>query len=57
MAGTSELNEEKKARGKSKRGRGDAPSAPALTRDARDDREEVEEASVSEYIYEFFKAI
>ena len=56
MAGTSELNEEKKARGKSKRGRGDAPSAPALDHD-RDDREEVEEASVSEYIYEFFKAI
>ncbi|MCB9620823.1 MAG: hypothetical protein H6724_15400, partial [Sandaracinus sp.] len=57
MAGTSELNEEKKARGKSKRGRVDAPSAPALDRDDRDDREEAEEASVSEDNYEFFKVI
>lgn len=60
MAGTSETNEDKKARGKSKRGRSEAPIAGAPSssdQDDRDDRNEAQEASVSEDNYEFFKVI
>jgi glutamate dehydrogenase (NAD(P)+) len=57
MAGTSTQNEDKKARSKTKRGREDAAATEAPDRDDLDDRNDAQEASVSEDNYEFFKVI